>query len=616
MSRTARVAILVAVLVGSGAGAATAAASPPVKLVRYLGVVVGVPRGWPVVDLARHPATCVRLDRHAVYLGRPSPEERCPAEAIGRTETLLLQPAAQASRAGDGPGATLRRGRVLVSATWGSRPGIIRRALRLRSLLPLASPTPPAAAAARVRPVARTSAVTTGLGFDACATPSEATMNAWGASPYRTVGIYLGGQNMACRQPNLTTSWVTDETAAGWHFIPTYVGLQAPGTSCGCGTIDPASAVSEGQSAAADAVAQAQAVGIGQGNPIYFDMEAYTTTTSNTRAALTFLSAWTTALHGAGYLSGVYSSGASGISDLVGSLGSSFTPPDDIWIAEWNGRQSTVSSYVPAADWPNHQRLHQYSGDTNATYGGITISIDGDYVDGAVAVAGSAAAILADGQFVQVDGTLDTYEIAGGAPLPVTSWTPFGGQRPTSSITPQQFAKLNPVPANGTFLVTTDGAVYRVAGGALFPITDWSPFGGPQPAVTIDPADVELAGAAGSHLNLAPAPGTVVQGLPSQNYWRFSAAGRSPSALTPSAVAVAVPDAAVGSYALVPCVVPALRRLSLARARAAIVRAHCAVGKIHLPRAVRRPHVLRVRRQTPGPGARHRGGYKVALTLG
>ena len=49
-------------------------------------------------------------------------------------------------------------------------------------------------------------------------------MQAWGASPYRAVGIYFGGDNRACAQPNLTAGWVTEQRAAGWHLMPIYLG--------------------------------------------------------------------------------------------------------------------------------------------------------------------------------------------------------------------------------------------------------------------------------------------------------------------------------------------------------------------------------------------------------
>ena len=306
-----------------------------------------------------------------------------------------------------------------MTATWQGDPSVVARALGVRSL-PAARTRPAVARGASARPRTTHKAgdpIYTGLGFDACSTPSASTMSAWGASPYRAVGLYIGGANEACSQPNLTPAWVEQESAAGWVLLPIYVGLQAPNNGCGCAGIVPAQASAEGTAAADDAINQAEAEGIGPGNPIYDDMEAYNRTTTNTQAVLAFLSAWTTELHAHGYLSGVYSSANSGISDLVDAEGTGFVEPDEIWIADWNGQQNTNSSVVPSADWANHQRLHQYQGGHNATYGGVTINIDSDYVD-----AGGAAgdALFPNGTFVQVSGAPNFYEIAGGAPLIVS----------------------------------------------------------------------------------------------------------------------------------------------------------------------------------------------------
>ena len=93
-------------------------------------------------------------------------------------------------------------------------------------------------------------------------------------------------------------------------------------------------------------------------------------------------------LHAQGYVSGVYGSAASTIRD-VAALGSA--KPDNAWIANWNGVEDVFGDpYVSDALWPNHQRVHQYKGGHKETYGGVTINIDSDYVDGAV-VGGSAA---------------------------------------------------------------------------------------------------------------------------------------------------------------------------------------------------------------------------------
>ncbi|MDQ6745043.1 MAG: DUF1906 domain-containing protein, partial [Actinomycetota bacterium] len=504
------------------------------------------------------------------------------------------------------------------------QPGVVRRALGVRALPSV--PSAPGAAGARVARTAsgalrraRAAGPTIGLGFDACATPSTGTMSAWLSSPYRTVGVYLGGANMACSQPNLTSSWVSTETAAGWHFIPTYVGLQAPTTSCGCARISSSRASSQGASAARDAVTSAQRVGLGRGNPIYFDMEAYSTGGSATRTVLSFLSAWTSTLHAEGYLSGVYSSAASGISDFVAAQGSSFVEPDDIWMADWNGRHSTADPYVPSDVWAPHERVHQYSGGVDRTYGGVTINIDGDYLDGAAASAGARTiSPFPDGTFVRVPGTYPVYRIAGGAPLHVSGWAPFGAPQPVTTISPDQFNSLSPFPADGTFLVTTTGKIFRVAGGAALPVSSWGVFGGIQPSVTIDQWDIDNVLDPAAHLRVQPVAGTVVQGLPSRTFWQFVAGGRRVP-IVPGPTAVTVEDLALTPYAVAPsprCLVPRLRYLTVAAARRALVRAHCQLGRVRRPRYVSRLHVLRVLHQTPAARVRHSVGWRVGVWVG
>jgi Domain of unknown function (DUF1906) len=422
-----RCGLLVGVLALSwaAAGTGTASASGPTgaNVVRYDGYSVVVPRGWPVYNLASDPTVCVRFNRHAVYLGRPGSEQDCPAHSVGRTEAILVEPSTGAG-GGSAAGAPLTKGvnrpaaagqsdwgqlsipahGVTVTATWRQDPATVERALGRRSLPPTPAPSAfgatSGASSAAADSLARearahlaralTDPVYTGLGFDPCATPSASQMAAWGSSPYRAVGIYVGGTNEACSQPNLTAGWAATEVAAGWHLIPIYVGLQAPGNSCGCASINPSQAAAEGTAAASDAVNQAEAVGIGTGSPLYFDMEAYSPGGSTTSAVLAFLGAWTAQLHADGYVSGVYSSAASGVSDLVDQYGTGYAEPDDIWFADWNGEETTSSSYIPSGDWSDHQRLHQYSGGVNATYGGVTINIDGDYLDGATAGTGNA----------------------------------------------------------------------------------------------------------------------------------------------------------------------------------------------------------------------------------
>jgi hypothetical protein len=610
------------------------------KLVRYRGYRLRVPARWPVYDLHSDPGVCVRFDRHAVYLGQPSSTQRCPAHAVGRTEAILVQPlAARGARArGAGRSALAPVGPaaaeppqgsaaelvnapagVVVTATWDRHRDLVERALRAR--LPVAQRIAEAAEVGAHVPRGRIAGATpggvyTGLGFDACSAPSEASMSAWSESPFRAVGIYIGGANMACAQPNLTAAWTSAESAAGWHLVPTYVGLQAPHNDCGCAAINPARAALEGAAAARDAASRAAALGLGPGNPIYFDMEGYARGGSNTAAVLTFLAAWTTALHGAGYTSGVYSNGDSGISDLAAAMSSGLTEPDDVWIAEWNGEHGTSSPYVPAGDWADHHRLHQYTGAHNDRYGGASINIDSNFLDGATAASSAAAAasVIPDGSFVQVEGAQEIYEIAGGSPLLVTPqyWASLGTQQ-LVTISAQQFALLNPVPTAGTFLTGAGGAMYRVAGGAPLAVTDTSLFPGVQP-VTVDPWDLASAGNPESHLNAAPADGTVVEALPAGSYWVF-AHGRRRIA-SASASEVRVDENGLAPYPTVPCVVPRLQRMTLAQARRAVRRADCRLGTVHRRRPAHDSRALRVVHQLPRPRAQHEAGYAVTIALG
>ncbi len=72
------------------AEAKTAAAT--VKTVVYQGYEFQVPASWPVYRLDEHPQTCVRYDVHAVYLGAPGADMKCPAGLIGRTQAVSFVP--------------------------------------------------------------------------------------------------------------------------------------------------------------------------------------------------------------------------------------------------------------------------------------------------------------------------------------------------------------------------------------------------------------------------------------------------------------------------------------------------------------------------------------------
>lgn len=221
----------------------------------------------------------------------------------------------------------------------------------------------------------------TGYGFDACSAPSLNALQAWQASPYRAVGVYLGGVNRACGDGNLSPAWIGSVQAMGWSLMPLYVGLQAPCvTQKGLAKIAPATADAQGRAAADDAAARALAFGLPAGTPITFDMEGYSTTNpACTKTVQTFLAAWDDELRGHGFMPSVYGSAASTIRDVAPLA------PDQVWIADWNGKASVFGDpYVSDALWPSHQRIHQYKGGHRETWGGVTIDVDSDYVDASV----------------------------------------------------------------------------------------------------------------------------------------------------------------------------------------------------------------------------------------
>ncbi|GAA2648953.1 glycoside hydrolase domain-containing protein [Paractinoplanes durhamensis] len=225
----------------------------------------------------------------------------------------------------------------------------------------------------------------TGYAFDACTAPSSASMKAWRAnSPYKGIGIYIGGVSRGCTQANLTAAWVQEQVTAGWKLIPIYVGPQATcATTPKKNVIDNANAYAQGSAAAADAVIQAVSLGLAKNSVLIYDMESYTTTDTTCRAGvLNFMNGWTARLHNLSYFSGYYSSVSSGIADQVAQYNvPGYAKPDYIDFARWDETVTTTDTKIPATYWPGHRRMKQYKGGHTETYGGVTINIDNNYVD-------------------------------------------------------------------------------------------------------------------------------------------------------------------------------------------------------------------------------------------
>jgi hypothetical protein len=234
---------------------------------------------------------------------------------------------------------------------------------------------------------------------------------------------------------------------------------------------------------------------------------------------------------------------------------------------------------------------------------------------------------------VQPAGFTDVYRMAGGAPLLVTSWAPYGGPQPVTALSAEQFAQLRPYPANGTFVQTTTELNYRFAGGAPFAVSSWSVFGAIQPYVVVDEWNLENAGDPLSHVGVTPVDGTVVQGLPSKSDWVFCSGQRAPVAA--DVTAVQVDDAGLAAFpqgtntscvtvrgagalqgkVVKHCAVPRLKHLTLTRARRALRKANCRVGKVRKPRHVKRHHTLRVFGQSAKVRSLHVARYRVNLVM-
>ncbi|MEW6239330.1 MAG: glycoside hydrolase domain-containing protein [Chloroflexota bacterium] len=251
-----------------------------------------------------------------------------------------------------------------------------------------------------------------GQGFDICEIrPLSQMQTWWNNSPYNAVNLYIGGSARACSNSILSASYLSQLNAQGWRFIPTWVGPQASCTGYSSRmSSDPAVAYNQGIAEANSALAVAANLGLTEANQsgtvIYYDLEAYDTGNGTCRAAAnSFISGWTYQMQARGNLAGVYgASCASAPSDWA----SIANVPDALWVANWYANPGQVS-YTRTATvwdayclsnslWADHQRLRQYAGDHNETWGGLTLNIDSNVLDGPLTIPNGTAGVSAPGQ--------------------------------------------------------------------------------------------------------------------------------------------------------------------------------------------------------------------------
>jgi surface antigen len=162
---------------------------------------------------------------------------------------------------------------------------------------------------------------------------------------------------------------------------------------------------------------------------------------------------------------------------------------------------------------------------------------------------------VTDGTFIKGGQRGEVYRMAGGAPVFVSTWTAFGGAKPAITIdqvaidnagTGGRYNRLLARPAEGTFLRGAQrGEVYRMAGGAPVFVSTWTAFGGAKPTVTVDQVAIDKAGSATkfNHLRFRPVDGTILAASPTTSYFRVSAG--APVVTTTSTGATSVDQVAI-----------------------------------------------------------------------
>lgn len=229
-----------------------------------------------------------------------------------------------------------------------------------------------------------------GQGFDKCGLPEIWKMETWWQnSPYEVFNLYLGGISFACKNIPLDAVWVRKTAEQGWKFIQTWVGPQAPCTTYTHRmSLDTSTAYQQGVHEAQAAAEASYELGLFSDKIIYYDVEAYGQDDSACHKSVrSFLRGWTTRLHELGYKSGAYGAGCTSYMTEWASLS---PPPDDVWIANYYTNYYDPNATVWDAPcisnslWKNHQRIKQYTGGHNETWGGVSIIMDSNVLDGEI----------------------------------------------------------------------------------------------------------------------------------------------------------------------------------------------------------------------------------------
>ena len=248
---------------------------------------------------------------------------------------------------------------------------------------------------------AENTAAFVGQGFDICEIPTLSQMQTWwSSSPYKIVNLYIGGSSRACENNVLDSAYLFRLHQQGWNFIPTWVGPQAPCTNyLSRMSSDVVTAYAQGVSEADLAVERLTALGLTSpdktGSVVYYDIEHYGTNAACRSAVNAFMNGWVSQIRARGSLAGVYGSTLcnTGLSDFLTIT----NVPDVVWPARWYHNLGSgfydptanvwdLGNCIPNTAWSSHQRIRQYEGDHDETWGSLILAIDSNVLDGIVAV--------------------------------------------------------------------------------------------------------------------------------------------------------------------------------------------------------------------------------------
>ncbi len=319
-----------------------------------------------------------------------------------------------------------------------------------------------------------------GQGFDTCEIPTVNQLENWMAgSPYEAVNLYIGGSCRFCSNSGLTPENLVQIEDQGWKFIPTWVGPQSScSSSCGGRKIsnNTTTAYQQGLDEAEAALAKAVELDLaapdGSGAVIYYDLEAFNLSSSSTcrNAAQSFVSGWSKGLRDNGSTAGLYGA-------TCGSFFSDFAtidnPPDAIWAAYWaysfyNSNASVWNLLcLDNALWPDQQRIRQYAGDHFESWGGTSIRIDSNVLNGIV-------------------DSLYTGTTATPSPTATETQQPTATATPTASASPTSTA-TNTVSPTFTATATQTQIPTATATPSFTPTATSSPSPTPSPTETSSP---------------------------------------------------------------------------------------------------------------------------------